>query len=83
MARAKKPKKKITRADVTPDCEAYRNCRNLAESLTYHPVLGLVPICQRCAAKLGYDDLAEHKALFDSTIDVLMAMTPEERAALL
>ena len=32
-------------------CEWYALCQNDADGTTPHPILGQVPICQRCAAK--------------------------------
>ena len=32
-------------------CEYYLLCTNLTYRATEHPVLGLVPTCERCAAR--------------------------------
>lgn len=34
-------------------CEWFAKCDNDADGVTPHPVLGDVPICARCADKLG------------------------------
>ena len=33
-------------------CEWFARCTNLTSLAASHPVLGPVPICERCAAKL-------------------------------
>lgn len=35
----------------TGPCEWYALCRNVATGTTRHPILGDVPICDRCAKK--------------------------------
>jgi len=35
------------------DCQWFRDCGNPATSLEPHPILGAVPICERCAAKVA------------------------------
>ena len=37
--------------DATPMCEWFALCTNAATGTTAHPVLGDVPICDRCKAK--------------------------------
>lgn len=36
-------------------CEWFALCDNVAHGVVEHPVLGYVPICERCAEKCGLD----------------------------
>ena len=38
---------------MTTTCEWFALCDNPTSEAADHPVLGPVPICERCAAKLG------------------------------
>lgn len=37
-------------------CEWYARCDNAATGTVTHPILGEVPICDRCTAKHGMED---------------------------
>lgn len=37
------------------DCQWFHGCKNKATGAADHPVLGSVPICQRCASRAGVD----------------------------
>lgn len=36
-------------------CEWFARCENVADGVVSHPILGLVPTCSRCAAKLDLE----------------------------
>jgi hypothetical protein len=49
-----RPPRRPVRHSLPPGqryCEWYALCTNLAVGTTPHPILGDVPICERCAAK--------------------------------
>lgn len=41
-----------TEQELTGPCAWFALCENPATTTEPHPILGPVPICQRCAAKL-------------------------------
>lgn len=46
---------------MNQQCEWYALCWNRASGLVLHPVLGLVPVCQRCSDK--------HNLFFERMLD--------------
>jgi hypothetical protein len=45
-----------------PQCQWFAMCENSADGIRSHPVLGAVPICERCAATVGEPLTDEERA---------------------